>query len=75
MDSKNWWQSKTIWAALISAIAGIIALTGHTIDAGTQQVLVNQISAVADAVTIVAGLAAGWGRTQVKTTIAPVVKP
>lgn len=75
MDEKKWWQSKGIWSALIAAVAGVVSLTGHTIDPGTQAVLVNQISSVADAVTVIAGLAAGWFRAKATTTIAPVVKP
>lgn len=75
MDSKNWWQSKGVIAALIAAISGIISLTGHNIDAGTQAVLVNQISSVADAVTVIAGLAAGFFRAKATTTINPIIPP
>lgn len=74
MDNKNWWQSKTIWSALISAVAGLLAVTGHNIDAGTQTVLVNALVNVADGVTVVASMAAAYYRTKAQTVIAPTPK-
>lgn len=75
MDTKNWWQSKTIWSALISAVAGLLAVTGHNIDPGTQSVLVNALVNVADGVAVIASMAAAYYRTKAQTAIvAPAPK-
>jgi hypothetical protein len=68
-DSKPWYQSKGIWSAIIAAIAGIIALTGHNIDSGTQAQLVNDITASADLVTIIFSILSGIFRKTATTTI------
>jgi hypothetical protein len=69
MDSKPWYQSKAIWSAIIAAIAGIVAATGHQIDPGTQTQLVNDITASADLVTIIFSVLSGIFRKTATTTI------
>lgn len=69
MDSKPWYQSKGIWAAIIAAISGLLGLIGHQIDPGTQQILVNDISAAAQAVSIVSSILAAVFRKTATTTI------
>lgn len=49
-ETKQWWQSKAIWGSVISAIAVVAGLFGHTISAGDQQILVDAVS------TVVAGV-------------------
>lgn len=68
-DSKPWYQSKTIWASIISVIGGVVALTGHQIDPGTQAALANDITASADLITIVSGILSAVFRKTATTTI------
>jgi hypothetical protein len=69
MDEIHWYQSRTIWSAIISAVAAAVAITGHNIDAGTQVQVVNAVVDFANGVSIVAGLLAAWYRTRATTTI------
>lgn len=69
MDSKPWYQSKAIWSAIVAVVAAIVAATGHTIDPGTQVVLVNDITAAADLVTIIFSALSGVFRKTATTTI------
>lgn len=69
METKPWYLSKTVWAALVSAVAAALSLIGHSIDPGTQAVLVNDLTASADLVATVAGIIAAVSRTQATTTI------
>jgi len=55
-DTKGWYQSKTIWGAIISIVATLISILTHkTISPETQQVIVNQIVNIATAVAAIAG--------------------
>jgi len=58
-NSKKWWQSKTIWGAIITLIAVIAQLFGVKIDPALQQQLVTQITTIAAGV---GGLLALYGR-------------
>lgn len=69
MEQIKWWQSRTIWSAIIAAVGGVVAVTGHNIDAGTQVQVVNAIVDLANGISVIAALAAGWYRTRVTTTI------
>lgn len=69
MDTKNWWQSKTIWGSIIGGAAVIVSLVFHrTVSPADQSAIVDAI------VTIVGALGsvfAVYGRIVASTTIAP----
>lgn len=67
--TKPWYTSKTLWAAIIATISGLVSLTGHVIDAGTQAQLVNTVTSVADGITTIAGIVAAVGRSTSNTTL------
>lgn len=69
MDSKPWWQSKTIWSALIAALCAGLSLAGHNIDAGTQAVLVTNITNILDGAAAIAGIIASICRASSTTTL------
>lgn len=69
MENKPWWQSKTIWAALVAAIASGASLAGHNIDSGTQVVLVNNLTNIADGIAVLSGIAASIFRAKSTTNL------
>ena len=71
---KTWWQSKTVWAALISAVCAVLAITGHHINSDTQAQLVNEFVDIANGISIVSGIAAAYYRTKATAQINPNVK-
>jgi len=71
----HWWQSRTIWSALIAAISGIAAVTGHNIDAGDQAALVSALTSIANGVAVIASLASVYYRTQATSAIKPQIIP
>ena len=64
-----WWQSRVILAALVSAVTGALAMTGHNIDAGTQANIVTALADVAQGVSVIAAISATYYRTQVTAPI------
>ena len=69
-QTKPWWQSKTIWGALITIIALILSLFGVQIDEQTKQVLINESVALATAVAgIVGAVLSIYGRIKAKQRI------
>jgi uncharacterized membrane protein YraQ (UPF0718 family) len=63
MQTKKWYQSKTIWGGIIAIIAAVLSLFGKQIDAETQDFLTNQAVEIATAVaTMIAGVMAIYGR-------------
>ena len=67
-DTKLWWQSRTIWLALIGILATILRFFEIEIDAADQGALADHILAVVQAVT---GLGVIYTRARATTTIAP----
>ena len=69
MDTKNWWQSKTIWGSIIGGVAVIVSLLFHkTISPADQSNIVDIIMTLVGA----AGSAfAIYGRIASTTTIGP----
>jgi uncharacterized membrane protein len=62
-ETKSWWQSKTIWGAVITIIALIASLFGYQIDPQTQQIILDRTMAIVTAVgTIVGSVMAIYGR-------------
>jgi len=58
-DSKNWYQSKTIWGALIAIVASVLQASGDSIDAGAQTQIVDGLVSLSGAM---GGLVAIYGR-------------
>ena len=66
MDTKIWWQSRTIWAGLITVISCVAGLLGYQIAEGDQQELITMITG---AVGGVSGVIAIWGRVKASKSI------
>jgi len=64
MDAKKWYQSKTIWGAIISILATLYSIiSGHTVSTETQQVVVNNVQNIVSAVVAIVGaITAIYGR-------------
>lgn len=69
MDSKPWWQSKTVWAALVAAACALLSLIGHNIDAGTQAIMVNNIVNILDGASVLFGILASIFRAKASKTL------
>lgn len=69
MDTiKPWYQSKTIWGALIAGLASLAKLSGHSVSLADQQELADLAVTLAGA----AGAAlAIYGRVTARGSIAP----
>ena len=66
LDTKPWWQSKTVWAAIIAMLAGAASLTGLDLDATLQDELASLITS---AMEIGAGALALVGRIQAQSQL------
>jgi hypothetical protein len=58
-NSKQWYQSKTVWGALVAIVASLLHVSGMDLDAGGQQQLADSLVAISGAV---GGLIALYGR-------------
>ena len=69
MDSKTWWQSKTIWGSMIGGVAVVVSLVFHRSISPADQ------SAIVDVVMTLVGAAGSilaiYGRVTATTTIGP----
>ena len=54
-ETKAWWQSKTIWGAIVTVASLALTFFKVQIDPQTQQVLVNEVTAVVSAVGALVG--------------------
>ena len=66
LNTKPWWQSKTVWAALIAMVAGAVSLAGLELDAKLQDEIATVITSVAE---IGAGVLALVGRIQAQSKL------
>lgn len=66
LNTKPWWQSKTVWAAIIAMLAGALSLTGLDLDATLQDELASLITS---AMEIGAGALALVGRIQAQSQL------
>ena len=64
--TKPWWRSRTVWAAAVSVLAGLLGLAGLNLDATLQDELVTLLTGAAE---IGAGIMAFIGRFQASTTL------
>ena len=65
-NTKQWYESRTVWGGLIALGAAIAQGLGYTIGDVNQELLVDHISAV---VAGVGGLLAIWGRLKAEKEI------
>jgi FtsH-binding integral membrane protein len=70
MDSKAWYESKSVWGGIVSVLAGVAALVGHALSPQTQAALTDNGVAIATAVaTIVGSALAIYGRLKADKVI------
>ena len=65
-NTKPWWQSKTVWAAAVTMLAGLFHLSGIELSATLQDELVTLVTACAE---IAAGITAFIGRLKADARI------
>lgn len=63
---KAWYQSKTVWGALIAIGASLLHMGGLEVDAGTQNELADLLVTSAG---VIGGLIAIYGRIAARTEI------
>lgn len=66
MDSKPWWQSKTIWGGIVTAVAAVLGIWGVAVSPEDQAQLVDTITLVAAGI---GGVVAIIGRLAAKKQI------
>jgi hypothetical protein len=66
LNTKTWWQSRTIWASLIAMLAGAGSLAGLHLDAPLQDELATLITAAAE---VAAGATSLAGRLRADSRI------
>ena len=60
MDAvKSWYQSRTVWASIVTVVAGVAGALGMPIDSGQQGMIVE---VALHAVTALSGIIALFGR-------------
>jgi hypothetical protein len=59
IDSKQWYQSKTVWGALIAILASLLQTAGVDFDVAGQDQLADNLVALSGAI---GGLVALYGR-------------
>lgn len=66
---KHWYESRTIWASLIAALAAVATLFGHGMTEEQQGALADALTLAAPAVAGVAGILAAIFRAKATTTV------
>jgi len=66
--TKNWWQSKTMWAGIVTLVIGVLGSTGLADMEGQQDVIVEKIMNI---ITAVGSLVVLWGRIRATSSILP----
>ncbi len=59
IGTKKWYESKTIWASIVTVAAAVAGMFGYTIDTDTQNAIISNITSL---VAAVGGVIAMWGR-------------
>lgn len=70
-DLKNWYQSKTIWGAIIAVGSSVLHAAGVDIAAGDESQIVDSLVNIAGAV---GGLLAVYGRLTATSAIRPAAR-
>lgn len=65
-DGKAWWASRTIWAGIVSALAGIAGVAGYSISPEDQAQIVTLVVGVA---SLVGGAGAIFGRIKASKAV------
>jgi len=68
-DVKEWYQSRTVWASLVTVAVGLMATAGWVDLTGEQETIVDLIM---QAVLLISGFTALWGRVTAKAKIRPL---
>jgi len=66
MDTKVWYQSKTMWGGIVAVLAGIAGVLGYSFGDAEQSLVVDGIIA---AVGAVGGILAVFGRATATTEL------
>lgn len=66
MDSKKWYQSKTIWGSLVAVFAVVAGYLGFDVGAEDQQIIVDAVFAIVGGA---GGLLAVYGRVKAEKNI------
>ncbi len=66
IDSKSWWQSKTVWGGIIALLAGVLGLFGYNLVEADQAQLVEIGSGAA---VVVGSLIAIVGRVRASKVV------
>ena len=67
VDEKAWYESKTIWGALIAVVASAVSTLGYTIDASAQSELSDAVVQIVGALGAIIAL---YGRLTATRVIA-----
>lgn len=67
-DLKHWYQSRTVWGAIVAILASLAQAFGLGLNAGQQADLAEALLALSGAM---GGLLALYGRFKAETRIAP----
>lgn len=67
-ETKTWYQSRTIWGALVAILAAFLQLAGFEFGAEQSVELVDAAMTIGGAI---GGLVALWGRLGARSAIAP----
>ena len=66
METKPWWQSKTVWGSAIALLAGIGTLIGLNLDAALQDQLADLLVGLG---SFIGGALAWYGRVKATTSL------
>jgi len=70
-ETKVWWQSLTLWGAIITVLAAVAGVFGFVIDIQMQKDIVEYIMVGGSAV---GGLMAAYGRIRASKVIVKTIK-
>jgi hypothetical protein len=68
-------QSRVVWGSVVTIVATIGALTGHTLNAGEQSQMVNDLANGAEAIATIAGVFTLHARVTAQATDATTIIP
>lgn len=75
IDWSAFLQSRVVWGSFVTVIASVAAVAGHTIDAGQQAVLVNDLANGASGIATLAGLFTFHARVTAQPSNQTVIIP
>ena len=76
LDPKPWWHSRGIWAAILTAAAGLLRLFGVALDVSSATDLALELAQLAEGLALLAfGFLAWVGRVRASAPISREVAP